>query len=72
MLFSAGLEDLYAFHYTDHEIKNKSEGWDLFDIQSEFLRMGVPNENWVLSRINMKYEVRSHIHFENLLKLYTG
>ncbi|XP_064637121.1 myotubularin-related protein 8-like isoform X3 [Lineus longissimus] len=52
------LEDLYAFHYTNPELTTpKSYGWDFFDLQSEYLRMGVPNENWVLTHINKDYEI---------------
>ena len=36
----------------------KSYGWDFFDIQTEYLRMGVPNENWVLTNLNKDYEVK--------------
>jgi len=56
----ASLEDLYAFHYTasDVESSKQREGWNLFDLKSEYLRMGVPNENWVVSNINQTYEVR--------------
>jgi len=53
------LEDLYAFQYTANDISVRHVGWDFFDLQSEFLRMGVPNENWVLSHINKDYEVHS-------------
>lgn len=55
--FAATLEDLYAFNYTALDIVQKHVGWDFFDLQSEFLRMGVPNDNWVQSLINKDYEV---------------
>jgi len=51
------LDDLYAFHYTAADITQRSVGWNFFDLQSEFLRMGVPNDNWILSHINKDYEV---------------
>ncbi len=57
-VFSAELSELYAFQYSAPDITDRDSGWDLFDYQSEFLRMGVPNENWVLSTINKDYEVR--------------
>jgi len=53
------LNDLYAFHYTAPDIPDKQTGWNFFDLQSEYLRMGVPNENWTLSNINKDYEVCS-------------
>ena len=66
-LLPASLDELYAFNYTapDHDSMGggggggRREGWDLFDLKSEYLRMGVPNDQWVLSRINEKYEVRT-------------
>jgi len=64
----ASLEDLYAFLYTasDLDSSKKFDGWNLFDLQSEYLRMGVPNENWLLSRSNENYELcdtyPSHIY----------
>ena len=57
-LIAVDLNDLYAFHYTAPDIPDKSAGWDFFDLQSEYLRMGVPNENWTLSNINKEYDVR--------------
>ena len=54
---SGSLEELYAFHYTAADITQRSVGWNFFDLQSEYLRMGVPNETWVLSLINKDYEV---------------
>ena len=56
----ANLEQLYAFRYkpTD-EAGAKSDGWDVYDAQSEYLRMAVPNPQWCLSKINDNYEVRS-------------
>lgn len=51
------LEDLYAFHFTASDATNRQNGWDFFDLKSEYLRMGVPNDNWILSTINKDYEV---------------
>lgn len=51
------LEDLYAFHFAPSDSSSRPSGWDFFDLQSEYLRMGVPNENWVLSTINKDYEL---------------
>ncbi|KAK6168446.1 hypothetical protein SNE40_020977 [Patella caerulea] len=51
------IEDLYAFHYTAPGTILKSYGWNNFDLLSEYLRMGAPNDNWVLSELNTKYEL---------------
>ena len=59
MCCSERLDDLYAFHYTASDITLRHVGWNLYDIQSEYLRMGVPNDHWILSHINKDYEVRA-------------
>ena len=61
-VYAVSLDDLYAFHYTAVDISQRHVGWNFFDLQSEYLRMGVPNDNWVVSHINKDYEVswRSH------------
>lgn len=52
------LEDLYCFHYTaSNEDLVKISGWDKFDFQAEYGRMGLPNRHWVLSTINKDYEI---------------
>ncbi|XP_067141955.1 myotubularin-related protein 6 isoform X3 [Centruroides vittatus] len=52
------IEDLYCFHYTaSNEDFPKSAGWDKFDLQAEFSRMGLPNEHWHLTRINKDYDI---------------
>lgn len=41
---------LFAFHYTpSNDLANESKtiGWDAIDLRSEYLRMGVPNKNWI-------------------------
>ena len=55
--WTADLGDLYAFHYTAADMTDRLSGWDFFDLQSEYLRMGVPNPNWTLTSINKDYEV---------------
>ncbi|KAK0424535.1 hypothetical protein QR680_008714 [Steinernema hermaphroditum] len=44
---------LFASVYTAVYRRN---GWDLFDPVREFKRMGVPNDVWVITRINERYE----------------
>lgn len=52
------IEDLYCFEYN---FKNgnmlKLEGWNYFNIQSEYQRMGLPNDQWCLTTCNKDYEV---------------
>ena len=54
---TANLNDLYAFHYKSAEIVDHSQGWDDFDLRSEYLRMGVDGRKWTLSSLNKNYEV---------------
>ncbi|GBP81252.1 Myotubularin-related protein 8 [Eumeta japonica] len=52
------IEELYCFHYksTPDELP-KSAGWNYFDIQTDYQRMNVPNEYWVLCTANKDYEL---------------
>lgn len=52
------IDELYCFHYksTPDELP-KSAGWNYFDIQTEYQRMNVPNEHWVLCTANKDYEL---------------
>ena len=52
----ADLGELYAFHYNNPGLDDRPAGWT-FDLRAEYLRMGVPNDNWVLTCINNEYEV---------------
>lgn len=56
-MLAGDITGLYAFHHTDPDQPDKSVGWDFFDLQSEYLRMGVPNDHWKLIAINENYEV---------------
>jgi len=67
---AASLDELYAFHYTASDITQRCVGWNFFDLQSEYLRMGVPNDHWVLSHINKDYEVRLLLTSVYLLVIY--
>ncbi|XP_063622716.1 myotubularin-related protein 6 [Cydia splendana] len=52
------IDELYCFHYkSTPEDLPKSAGWNFFDIQTEFQRMNVPNEHWVLCTANKDYEL---------------
>ncbi|KAL8587614.1 hypothetical protein ACOMHN_045303 [Nucella lapillus] len=51
------IENLYAFHFTAIDDWNRSYGWDFYDLQSEYLRMGAPSEYWTLTSLNKTYEL---------------
>ncbi|XP_070554043.1 phosphatidylinositol-3,5-bisphosphate 3-phosphatase MTMR6-like isoform X2 [Ptychodera flava] len=52
------MQDLYAFHYNAPNLQiSKSLGWDLFDIETDFSRMGLPNDTWSLTSINKDYDI---------------
>lgn len=56
------IEDLFCFKYKSRtDDIPKTAGWSYFDLQSEFQRMGVPNDQWQLMslNLNMKHEVTS-------------
>jgi len=56
--FKENLEDLYAFSYSPQSEKlTRSAGWALFDIKSEYARMGVPSDLWIATSANQNYEV---------------
>jgi len=49
------LQELYAFSYNDPTLI-KGQGWDFFDLQAEYLRMEVPNDQWKMTELNFNYE----------------
>ncbi|XP_011313448.1 myotubularin-related protein 6 isoform X1 [Fopius arisanus] len=52
------IEDLYCFNaYRAGNTRSNSDGWSLFDIQSEYQRQGLPNSEWALSYLNSNYEL---------------
>ncbi|KAF5300008.1 hypothetical protein FQR65_LT09264 [Abscondita terminalis] len=54
----SNVEDLYCFQYSSSvEDIPKTSGWNLFDLKSEFKRMGVPNDHWCLTMLNKDYEL---------------
>nr|XP_018898437.1 PREDICTED: myotubularin-related protein 6 isoform X1 [Bemisia tabaci] len=54
----ARLEDLYCFRYTSSsEDIPKQAGWSFFDLQAEYQRMKVPNDEWSLTLLNQDYEL---------------
>lgn len=64
LLCVVNIEELYCFHYTaSNEDLPKKSGWNKFDLQAEFARMGVPNDRWILTSINRDYEVLFYSFF---------
>ncbi|KAE8743901.1 hypothetical protein FOCC_FOCC009459 [Frankliniella occidentalis] len=52
------MEDLYCFNYlSSSETMPKSTGWDTFDMQLEFKRINVPNDQWSLTLLNKEYDL---------------
>lgn len=52
------IEELYCFKYTSSsEEIPKTAGWNFFDLQAEFQRMRVPNDQWSLTNLNKDYEL---------------
>ncbi|KAF7280256.1 hypothetical protein GWI33_006252 [Rhynchophorus ferrugineus] len=52
------IEQLYCFTYKPPVEKiPKNVGWTFFDFQSEYQRMGVPNDQWALTKLNEDYEL---------------
>ncbi|CAL8081785.1 unnamed protein product [Orchesella dallaii] len=52
------IEALYCFRYSQGiEDLPREAGWSLFDLQTEFERMGVPNETWTMTLLNKEYEL---------------
>jgi len=49
------LQELYAFSYND-PTQVKGQGWDFFDLQAEYLRMEVPNDQWKMTELNFNYD----------------
>lgn len=52
------VQDLYCFSYTPPaEELQRGAGWNFYDLQSEYHRMGAPNDQWCLTTLNKDYEV---------------
>lgn len=53
-------EDLYCFRYSasNEPFKNqRSKTWSKFDLLREFKRQGVPNKYWLVSNLNVGYQL---------------
>lgn len=52
------IENLYCFQYTaSNEFFSREDGWKKFSLESEFKRMGCPNNAWSLITLNQNYKV---------------
>lgn len=52
------VDELYCFSYScSVEEISKTAGWNFFDLQAEYQRMGLPNDQWCLTTLNKDYEV---------------
>jgi len=49
------MEELYAFSYNPREEQSTAEGWDLFNLNNDYLQMGLPTRFWKISRINNEF-----------------
>lgn len=68
VLFLVSLDDLYCFHYQENkDTLPQHAGWNFFNVQSEFQRQGVPNEEWSLTYLNTNYEVQILYLFQSLI-----
>ncbi|XP_077052249.1 myotubularin-related protein 1b isoform X2 [Siphateles boraxobius] len=45
---------LFAFKYRE---KFPEDGWKIYDPIAEYKRQGIPNESWIISKVNSSYEV---------------
>ncbi|XP_063059680.1 myotubularin-related protein 1b isoform X2 [Engraulis encrasicolus] len=45
---------LFAFLYQE---KFPDDGWKVYDPTAEYKRLGLPNESWVMSKVNSSYEL---------------
>ncbi|XP_026472858.1 myotubularin-related protein 8-like isoform X1 [Ctenocephalides felis] len=52
------IDDLYCFQYSiNKNDMHKSEGWNYFNLEDEFKRMNVPNDEWIYTDLNENYEL---------------
>lgn len=76
-MFLVNIEDLYCFNYqASKDTLPQHAGWNFFNVQSEFQRQGVPNDEWSLTYLNTNYEVHNIIIiiiiFINVFKVYNN
>ncbi|XP_025016172.1 myotubularin-related protein 6 isoform X2 [Tetranychus urticae] len=54
------INDLFCFQYSAFNEDlghDKSIAWNKFDIRKEYMRMGLPNEDWSITDINVDYSL---------------
>ena len=49
------MEELYAFSYNPREEQSLSDGWDLYNLNNDYLQMGLPTRFWKITRINSEF-----------------
>ena len=54
--FTVELNDLYAFTYRPN-YDALINGWTVYSSEAEYLRMGVPNAQWQMTKVNEAYQV---------------
>ncbi|XP_059820158.1 myotubularin-related protein 6 [Hypanus sabinus] len=51
-------EDLYAFSFNPKKTEYEREvGWKVINLNDEYCRMGIPNDNWQLTDVNRNYKI---------------
>ena len=48
---------LFAFTYKEQCGNSSTNGWTVFDQTEELKRLGLPNEDWTISKVNEKYQL---------------
>ena len=48
---------LFAFKFKEQCGGNGNDGWKVYDQTEELKRMGLPNENWLISDVNQEYQL---------------
>lgn len=51
------VDELYAFSYNPRGTIKQEEGWDMFDLSMEFMRMGLPTKYWATTDINQNFKL---------------
>nr|XP_039264729.1 myotubularin-related protein 8-like isoform X1 [Styela clava] len=51
------IKELYAFSYNPRGNEKQNEGWDMFKLDVEFMRMGLPTKYWKTTDINKDFKL---------------
>lgn len=57
----AGIENVYAFSYKPNVLEQdlKQKGWQLYDCEAEYKRMGLTDHSWRVCTLNKSYQLCS-------------